>query len=292
MTFHEATSVGVDSQDRVYVFNRGDWPMMVFDRDGNFVETWGAGEFDHPHGIAIDDEDRLYLTDQHGHFIQKRTSAGEVLFTIGERGVPCPAQSGSMFNQPTQVAVQPGTGHLFATDGYRNSRVHKFDADGAHITSWGRSGTGPGEFSLPHSICMLGDDRVVVCDRENFRIQVFTPDGEYVTEHHFHKAQAVFAGRGEDTSIYLLEGRPPPLQDSVARLGRRVVILDRDLNVITSFGAEEGGEGADQFISPHGVAVDSEGSVYIAEVSFTARGSRLDPPREVISMRKWRRVSG
>jgi hypothetical protein len=82
------------------------------------------------------------------------------------------------------------------------------------------------------------------------------------------------------------------VQDGVRRLGLRVVVMDREGNEATRFGNELLGEGDDQFIAPHGIAVDSEGSVYIAEVSYTAYGSKQDPPREVASFRKWKRVSG
>ena len=291
MTFKEATSVAVDSQDRVYVFNRGKWPLVIFDRDGNFLETWGAGEFDRPHGITIDGEDNLYLVDDMGHFAQKRTKAGKVLFTMGERGKPAPWQGGGIFNRPTHTAIHPESGELFITDGYGNSRVHRFDRNGKHIKSWGEPGTGPGQFSLPHNICMLGTDRVVVCDRENFRLQVFTLDGEYVTQWHFHRPIAIAAGKGDDTNLYLGEAGAPPVQEGVPHLGKRMVVLDREGKIVAAFGAPLGGENPDQFMAPHGIAVDSEGSVYIAEVSFTAFGSLQDPPREVVSLRKWRRVS-
>ena len=83
MSFKEATSVAVDSQDRVYVFNRGNWPMIIFDADGNFLETWGEGEFDRPHGIFIDGDDNLYMADDDGHFVDKRTPSGEIIFRLG-----------------------------------------------------------------------------------------------------------------------------------------------------------------------------------------------------------------
>ncbi len=292
MAFKEATSVGVDSGDRVYVFNRGRWPLTVFEKDGRFVESWGAGEFDRPHGIHVDPDDNLWLIDDLGHFIQKRDGKGKLLLQLGQRGKPAPWQGGKPFNRPTHVAVHPKTGDVFVSDGYGNSAVHRYDRKGKHIKSWGTPGSMPGEFSLPHNICLLGDDRLVVCDRENFRLQVFTLDGKFVQQHHMHRPIAIFAGRGDDTNIYVGEAGAPPVQAGVPGLGLRVVVLNRDLETVTTFGAGTSGEKPDQFTAPHGIAVDSEGSVYVAEVSFTAFGSQQNPPREVISLRKWRRVRG
>ena len=187
MSFKEATSVAVDSQDRVYVFNRGNWPMMIFDADGNFLETWGEGEFNRPHGIFIDADDNLYLADDDDHVVEKRTTSGEIIFRLGERGKPAAWQEGDPFNRPTDIVVHPESRDIFISDGYGNSRVHKYDAEGTYITSWGEPGWMDGQFSLPHNICLLGDDRVIVCDRENFRIQIFDLDGEFVDQKHMHR---------------------------------------------------------------------------------------------------------
>lgn len=292
LRFKEATAVAVDSKDRVYVYNRGDDPMMVFDKDGNFLETWGKGEFERPHGVSFDASDNMYLADDLAHMVEKRDQSGKLIFRLGERGKAAKWQGGDPFNRPTHVAIHPESGDLFVSDGYGNSRVHRYDKDGKHIKSWGTPGTGNGEFSLPHNICMLGNDHVVVCDRENFRLQVFTIDGEYVKQVHAHRPIAIAAGKGEDTNIYVAEAGPPPVQEGVPGLGRRVVVFDRDFNKVTAFGAGVLGEAPDQFIAPHGIGIDSEGSVYVAEVSYTSHGSTLEPPRELASLRKWRRANG
>jgi DNA-binding beta-propeller fold protein YncE len=231
----------------------------------------------------------MYLADD-ANFVQKRTSDGEVLMTLGERGVEKPRHTGEPFNSPTHVAIDPRNGDWFVSDGYRNSSVHRFDETGKHIMSWGESGSGPGQFALPHNICMVGEDRVLVADRENYRLQMFTVDGEFILEKRVHKPQALFAGTGNDTNIYVAEGRPPLVMEGVLRLGKRVAVLDRDLNELVSIGNEMSGQAPDQFISPHAMAVDSEGSIYVAEVSYNGLGSRLEPAREVVSLRKWRRT--
>ena len=292
MSFHEATSVAVDNDDNVYIFNRGRNPMMIFDRDGKFLDTWGAGDYLRPHGIHVTPDDDLLLVEDAGHTLKRTSKSGEVKYTIGTHGEPAAWQQGAPFNRPTDAFVSPVSGDIFVTDGYGNSRVHRFKPNGEHVLSWGKPGTDPGQFSLPHNLAVLDDGRVIVCDRENYRLQVFTEDGEFIQQVHLHKPQAICLGRGDDTALYVTESRPPTVQEGVPGLGLRIRVLDRQFNEITSIGAGTSGPAPDQFISPHGTAIDSEGSLYVAEVSYTAFGSRFDPPREVISMRKWRRVSG
>ena len=292
MWFREASAVGVGPDNRVYVFNRGRWSMMIFDTAGNFLDTWGAGEFVRPHGISFDPEGNLYLTDDGAHFVQKRTPDGKLLMQIGTKLQPSTPFSGKPFNRPTQTIVHPRTGDLYVTDGYGNHCIHRYSPEGKLLETWGDSGVGPDQFSLPHSICFLGDDHLLVADRENFRLKVLTLKGEFVTEKHFHRPQALFAGQGDDTNIYMAECRPTGLMEGALGLGKKVFVLDRDLNEITHIGNRASGEAPDQFISPHSVSVDSEGSIYVAEVAYTALGSRLDDPQEVTSLRKWRRVDG
>ncbi len=292
ISFKEATSVAVDRKDRVYVFNRGDNPMMIFDRDGAFLNTWGAGQFQRAHGVYVAPDGNLFLVDDLDHSVKKTTTSGDVLMTLGNPGQPAEWQKGGIFNRPTDACISPMSGDLFVTDGYGNSRVHRFRPDGSHLLSWGEPGSEPGQFSLPHHLTILRDGRVVVCDRENFRLQVFDEDGTFIRQVHMHRPMSITSGHGADENIYVGEGGPPPVQEGVPRLGQRVVVLDPDFNEVLSFGNEIPGEGLDQFLAPHGIAVDSHGDVYVAEVSYTAYGSKLAPPREVVSLRKWRRVSG
>ena len=293
----DATSIAVDSKDNVYVFNRGTEPIAVFDVDGNFLRGMGHDEFVRPHGIEIDRNDDLYLVDDDGHFVQKRTNDGQVVFTIGTKGQPCDWQSGGMFNRPTDVAIHPETGELFVSDGYGNSRIHKFDPDGQHMMSWGEPGTDPGQFSLPHNISMLGLDKVVVADRENFRLQIFTTGGEFVEQIHIHHPMSVTQGKGDDDNLYVGEMIPPPVQRGVRNLGAMIAVLSSEGDYQQHLGGPLPGEGPSQFTAPHGVSTDSQGSVYVAEVAWTNYFSNPDnsgleapPLGEVVSLRKWRRL--
>jgi len=310
----EATSVAVDSADRVYVFNRGNMPVIVFDRDGNVVDMWGneipwsgtkaiedaygtpvqtwpGNRWLRAHSIRVDAEDNVWLVDVLGHTITKTDRAGRELMRLGT-GVPAGAQGGEPFNRPTDLAVNPANGDIYVSDGYRNSRVHRFDGGGRHIQSWGEPGADPGQFSLPHNIAMFGEDAVIVADRENHRVQVFSLEGEFRMQWHVHHAVAVAGGRGADTSVYVAEQGPPPVQFGVPNLGHRVSIYNRAGELQTRIGASLPGEAWDQFLWPHSIAVDSHGDVYVAEVSYTEVGSRLATAREMTSLRKWRRVDG
>ena len=179
-----------DSQDRVYIFNRSDHPLMVFDCEGNFLSEWGKEYLTDAHGIYISGEDLIYLPVRESHAIVKCTLDGKPLMTMGIWDTPSDTggarPDGTMwkaagpFNRCTDIALAPN-GDLFVSDGYANSRVHKFSPEGKLLHSWGRPGKrGPGEFHIPHGIWVHWDGRVMVCDRENNRIQLFTGDGEYL----------------------------------------------------------------------------------------------------------------
>jgi len=176
----EIIGVAVDSEDKVYLFNRGDHPVIVCDPDGNVVSSWGAGEFVRPHGIWIGPDDSLYLTDDEDHTIRKYSTGGKLLMTLGESGVASDTgvegidyrtikQPGGPFNLPTNVALS-SNGTMFITDGYGNAQVHKFSAEGQLISSWGEPGSEPGQFNCPHGIGIDQNDRVFVADRENSRL--------------------------------------------------------------------------------------------------------------------------
>jgi hypothetical protein len=289
----DATSVAVDSQDLVYVFNRGPIPLIVFDRAGNLVSSWGEGEFDRPHAIAVDSDDAIYVVDTGGHFIQKRTTEGKTLLTIGERGNPTTFHSGEPFNAPTDVVIHPVTRDIFVSDGYGNSRVHRFDADGKHITSWGDPGTENGQFSLPHGIDLVDDDLLVICDRENFRLQFFTTNGEFVEQQHVHHPSAV--RRCHVDGFLFVAELGTPMQHGVPNIGCRVSVRTAEGDLVGRLGSALPGFAPDELFAPHGVAVDSHGDVYVAEVSYTYLTGlgllrREAPPGELISLRKWERI--
>ena len=264
------------------------------------MTTWPLNRFVWPHSVRVDHEQNLWLVDVLGHRVHKTTKGGEALLTLGTGETPAESQLGAPFNRPTDVAVSPRTGDVYVSDGYRNSRVHCYDAAGAHKFSWGEPGSDPGTFSLPHNIHFAyGDDpadaagdHLLVADRENHRVQCFGMDGSFRHEFHVHHVAAVTVGRGRDRSIYCGEQGPPPVNTGVRNLGHRVSIYDPAGKLVTRIGAPLPGEHPEQFLWPHSVAVDSRGDVYVAEVSYAEVGRKQGVPREMVSLRKWRRVSG
>ena len=190
--FVEVAGVATDSRDRVFVFNRGDHPVIIFDREGRFVGSWGEGLFVRPHGITIGPDDAVYCTDDLDHTVKKFTPTGTLLGILGKSGSPSDTGATSMdfrtirhagppFHYPTNLALA-ADGSLYISDGYGNSRVHLFSSDFDHLTSWGEPGGGPGEFRLPHGIAVGPDGTVVVADRENSRLQFFSPEGRFLEE--------------------------------------------------------------------------------------------------------------
>ena len=267
-------AVAIDSNDRVYVFNRGEHPMIVFDADGNFIKSWGEGTFPRAHGLHIDDDDHLYCTDDGGHFVRKCTTDGKVLLEIGIPGTPTPYMSGRPFHRCTHTALSPA-GEIYVSDGYGNARIHKYSPDGKLLMSWGEPGTDPGQFNIPHNIATDADGWVYVADRENHRVQVFDANGRYETQWvNMHRPCALCCRR-EGSALQFLIGELGPAW-SVNRehpnIGPRIAIVDREGNTIARLGPETGaGPGLEpgRFIAPHGLAVDRRGNIYVGEVSYT-----------------------
>ncbi len=178
VNFGHVSHVATDSADRVYAFQRRDPPVLVFDSQGDFLTSWGSGLFVDAHGIFITPMDEIFLIDRDAHEVMKFNTEGEVLLRLGTRDRP---SLQGPFNHPADLAVT-ANGEIFIADGYGNSRVHRFSAQGELIKSWGSPGPGPGEFTTPHGIWVDPSDRVCVCDRENNRVQIFDVEGEYLAE--------------------------------------------------------------------------------------------------------------
>ena len=189
----DVAGVAVDGEDRVFLICRGDHPIIVYDRTGKFLASWGEGEFTYrTHGITIGPDGTVYATDDGNHTVRRFTPTGKLLMTLGTLDTPSDTgydgkdsinipRGAGPFNRPTNLAIGL-RGDLYVSDGYGNCRVHQFSPTGTLRRSWGAVGQGPGQFHLPHGIAVGPDGRVFVCDRENDRIQIFSPDGEYLAE--------------------------------------------------------------------------------------------------------------
>lgn len=265
--------VGVDSHGRVFVFHRrgrqwsnpfptepiAEATVSVIDgKSGKLLAAWGEGQFIMPHGLTVDSEDHVWLTDVGRHQVYKYTHDGKLLLTLGERGQP--GADRSHFNFPTDVAVLPD-GSFYVSDGYRNTRVVKFAADGRYEFEWGGKGDAPGEFNLPHGIAVDARGRVYVCDRSNSRVQVFDAKGKFLDQWKGPQIGRPYGvSTGPDGHVFIVDGGDV----SLGPLGRgKAVELDADGRVVDTFGSY--GKEPGQFQLGHDIAVGPDGSVYVAE---------------------------
>ena len=289
--FPEVAGVSVDSADNLYVFVRGPHPMLVFDKDGNFLRSWGEGFYGgRAHGVHVGPDGFVYVVENTRHAIEKYTTGGELVFTLGEAGKPAPKWSNTPFNLPTHMAVSARSGDIFVSDGYGNNAIHRFSNDGKLLASWGTHGTEPVEFQCPHNLCVDEDEYVYVADRENNRVQVFDGMGRLeAIWRDIYRPSGICYDKG---LIYIGEllHDPHPLLADCTELGHRLSIYDKQGNRLARLGSKVEGDGPGEFIAPHGVTVDSQGNVYIAEVSFTEKGRRSDPQRIYRSLRKLKKA--
>ena len=288
--FKDVAAVAVDSKDQIYVFNRGEHPMMVFDRDGNFLRAWGEGMYPRAHGLHIDANDILYCTDDGGHVVRKCTTEGKVLLELGVPGKPTPYMSGEPFHRCTHTALSP-RGDIYVSDGYGNAKVHKYSPDGKRLLSWGEPGTDPGQFNLPHNLVTDRDGLVYVADRENHRVQIFDGQGGYQGQwNNLHRPCGLFADRAAGLFFVGELGSGMPVTEKTPNLGPRVSVLDAKGQRVARFGGQFPSEKPGEFFAPHGLVADSRGDVYVGEVSYTGYGQFLDPPRVLRSFQKFKRA--
>ena len=289
--FPEASGVAIDSEDNVYILNRGAHPVIVLDKDGNFLRSFGEGEFDdrRAHGIHASPDDHIYTVSDSQHCIKKHTREGKLVMVIGDENQAADKWSGDPFNRPTNMAVSPNTGDIYITDGYGNSRVHRYTSEGKHIISWGAPGVEPGEFQVPHNVVIDQDENVYVTDRENYRIQVFDAKGNLQTIwQNIYRPQALCIDR--NGVIYVGELVMDDQLFDYPMVGHRLNAFTKDGKRLARIGDPMLGDGPTQFIAPHGCGVDSTGNLYVAEVSYTVYGSKLDPPKTFRCFRKLRLI--
>jgi DNA-binding beta-propeller fold protein YncE len=295
----EVAGVATDSQGRVYVFNRGTHPIIIFDRAGRFLASWGEGMFRRAHGICIGPDGAVYCTDDLDHTVRKLTPDGQLLLTVGISGKPSETgivgidyrtlrRSGLPFHRPTNTALAPD-GALLITDGYGNARVHRFSPDGRHLSSWGEPGTEPGQFNLPHGIAVDRDGRVYVADRENSRIQVFSADGAFLEQwRDVVRPTEVFIDEQDNVFVSELGWRAglfPWHEPPADGPGGRLSIFTRAGQLQARWGGGPGPCAAGDFFAPHDVWVDAEGAIYVGEVIASAAGGR--PPAGARALQKF-----
>ena len=259
-------SAACDSQGRIYVFQRKDPPVLIFDRDGNCISSWGNGAFIFPHGIAIVD-DIVYVVDDNSHVCIMYTLDGKPIQMLGRHGVHSDTgyttfeepvlRSAGPFYRPTKMVPGPN-GDLFVSDGYGNARVHVFSAEGRLKYSWGEPGKfigtkeGRGKFFVVHAL-LVHEGKVYVCDRENHRIQIFTLEGEHLETWVMGEQRPTDILLGPDGLLYVSGG----LRDNWTDAAGCVKVLDMQGNTLVEFETRGG----------HDLCVDSHGDIY----TFLAR---------------------
>jgi peptidylglycine monooxygenase len=251
------TDVAVGSADLVHVLVRYDRyvdpaglpVLLVLSPEGLLLRSFELPEVSDGHGITVGPADQVLLTDRDRHEIRVLDAEGRTILLLGERDRPgCP------FSHPTNAAIHPN-GDIFVTDGYGNSQVHRFSAGGRLLRSWGVPGAGQGAFTTPHDLAFGLQGEVIVCDRENNRLQVFDVDGAFIREvpDLFHPMGVVVEPDGR-----ILVSDQIPRLSRIAPDGRLVGRCRPVLN------------------AGHGLARDSAGRIYLAEIRDN-RLTRLVP---------------
>ena len=245
----EVPNVAIDPKGTVFVFTRSEPPVVELNAAGKVLRTWGQGRFVWPHGIRFDRDGNLWITDGRaadgkGQMVYKLSSDGsKVLMTLGTRGVS--GDGPNEFNGVTDVAIAPN-GDIFVSDGHVNSRIVKFTSKGTFIKTWGKKGTGPGEFNLPHSIVFDSRGRLLVADRSNKRIQLFNQDGTFLEQWaQFGEASGIFIK--PDDTLYVTDWQ--------------------DKKTIFIGSAKDGSirEKIEGLTLAEGLTVDKQGNIYAAE---------------------------
>jgi peptidylamidoglycolate lyase len=284
----QVSGVGIDAAGDVLVFRRASrsWlsasdtlgtepiaepTVLRFSAEtGELIAAWGARQFAMPHGLSVDHQGNVWLTDVALHQVFKLGPDGRQLLTLGQRGVP--GSDRTHFDRPTDVALGPN-GSIYVSDGYRNTRVIEFGPAGEFIREWGQPGSGPGQFNVPHGIAVDTMGRVYVADRGNARIQVFDSTGRFLAVWDGASLGRPWAIRvGPDGFVYVVDGGDQP-QHGPDRA--RILKLSATGQIVAAFGAYGNYDG--QFVWPHCIAVAVDGSVYVGDVATGRRIQKFVP---------------
>ena len=235
-------------------------PIQKFDSTGKLVKSFGAGMFNYPHGLYIDRDDNVWVSDGRakdngkGHTVMKFDQNGKLLMTLGKPGVAGAGQD--TFNAPSDILVAPD-GSIFVADGHggnTNARIVKFTKDGKYVKEWGKKGSGPGEFDAPHGLAMDSAGRLFVTDRSNSRIQLFDQDGKFLADwRQFGRPSGIFIDKND--TLYVADSTSTDKTNSGFGQGIRMGSV-KD-GKVTAFIPE-----TKELSSLEGVAADDAGNVY------------------------------
>ena len=243
---------------------RSEPPIFKFDPSGKVIKSWGAGEYIFPHGFYVDPHGDVWVTDQQskdgkGNRVVKYDANGRVLLTIG----------GANVHEPTDVVTAPN-GDIFVTEGHTIGgpiqRVSKWSKDGAFIKAWGRKGSGPGEFDVPHTIAIDSIGRLFVGDRNNNRIQIFDQNGTFLEEWtQFGRPSGIAIAKDDTIYVADSESGPDTGAHEVPGIKKGIRIGSAKTGEVTAF-IEDMESTAPDHSGAEGVGVDAAGNVYGAVV--------------------------
>lgn len=261
----QVVGVDVDSQNRVWVFHRAARPVLCLDADtGEILSSFGDDLFENEHGLAVDADGNLWLTDADAHVVQQYSPDGQLLRTLGIQGEP--GEDEQRFNKPTDVETGPD-GSIYVADGYGNNRVVRLDSNGEFLGAWGTKGTAEGEFDTPHGIAVDGEGRVYIADRGNSRMQIFDAEGTFLAE---WKNEELGRPWGVDITadgnVVVADGGDLT-NTAYDRNGALLLTPDGDvLERWGSYGSQDG-----QFYWAHDIAAGPDGAVYVTDVNVGMR---------------------
>lgn len=270
------SAVDIDTSQNVFLFQRTnrDWTrqfpdslisantiFMLDNKTGTMLNSWGANMFIMPHGLAVDKDNNIWVTDVGLQQIFKFSHDGKLLMKLG---VPKTSGNDSLhFNLPTDVA-EANDGSFYVSDGYGNSRVVKFSRKGKYLFEWGNKGDNSGEFNTPHSIDLDSQGNVYVADRENNRIQKFDANGIFIQEWKNNAGTQLYAISIDKMNNNLFAIDNLTVNDTLIK-GADIIQFDSNLNVLTRFGrSDSSGATVPRY---HDIVVDNSGNIYVTETS-------------------------
>jgi DNA-binding beta-propeller fold protein YncE len=249
LTLGAVSAAATDSKGNILAFHRGEHPILILDSQGKLLRSFGDGLFTSAHGLRIDSDDNIWVTDNANHTVIKFSPDGVPLLKLGEKNVA--GEDATHFNKPADIAFA-ANGDFYIADGYGNSRVVKFNKAGEFLKTWGKKGAGPGEFNLPHAVQVDAEGRVYVADRENNRLQVFDAEGKFLRQLPGFAPFGLFIT--PDQYLFVADGR-----------ANKVLKMSLDGKILTSWGAT--GPEPGNFQLPHGLTVAKGGAVYVTEIT-------------------------
>ncbi len=273
----QPTGIGIDNYDHIFVFHRTGrkWTVPFPDslisqntileldnESGKIINSWGANYFIMPHGLTVDKQNNIWVTDVGLHQIFKFSHDGKLFFKLGIAKVP--GNDSLHFNLPTDIAIA-NDGSFYVSDGYGNSRVVKFSATGTYIKAWGTYGNKPGQFIIPHGITINENNIIYVADRQNNRVQLFDTEGNFIKElkNDFNVEQLPSITIDNSNHLFAIDYDPTKRADSSV-MGSTIFEIDSSSHSKDRFGALASADRTSCWF--HDIAIDKKGNIYVGDI--------------------------